>query len=82
MSAMIQVDERDAVDQWDALLDRIAGGVSIEILRRGRPIARLASVPAVSVADVNDAIHKLRALRATTTLSPLQFADARDEGRS
>lgn len=83
MRPVIEIDEREAKAQWEALLDNVTAGVSVEILRQGKPIARLIGIGAsvVSVADVDDAIRKLRALRATTTLGPVQYTDVRDQGR-
>ena len=66
----------DAKAHLSELLDRVEAGDSVEITRRGKPVARL----------IGSAIPRKRVdadrLRALTTTMPLQVPDAADLVRS
>ncbi len=71
----------DAKTHLSELLDRVEKGEELVITRRGRPVARL--VPATDAARTRaaEAVARLRALRAGTTLGGLDWRTLRDTGR-
>jgi prevent-host-death family protein len=71
----------DAKTHLSELLDRVEKGEELVITRRGRPVARL--VPAIDAARTHaaEAVARLRALVAGTTLGGLDWQTLRDTGR-
>lgn len=78
---MTTVGAFEAKTQFSALLERVSRGEEIVITRHGRPVARL--IPAVvgDRARVDQAIARLRALRAGSQLGELSWKELRDQGR-
>ncbi|MBM3583993.1 MAG: type II toxin-antitoxin system prevent-host-death family antitoxin [Alphaproteobacteria bacterium] len=74
----------EAKTHLSALLDRVARGETIEITRRGKPVARL--VPATEPEEARrqraaEAVDRLKELREGVTLGGLSWKALRDEGR-
>jgi prevent-host-death family protein len=81
---MNRVGAFEAKTHFSALLERVAQGETIEITRRGKPVARL--VPATESEEARrqraaEAIERLRELRKGLTLGGLSWKALRDEGR-
>lgn len=71
----------EAKTQLSNLLDVVERGEEVLITRHGKPIARLVPAGVVDRERVTQAIKKLKALRAGTTLGGLSWKELRDEGR-
>lgn len=71
----------EAKAKLSALLDRVAQGEEVIITKRGKPVARLVPAGDPDRARVDDAIARLKALRAGTTLGGLSWKELRDAGR-
>lgn len=76
---MFQIGAFEAKTHFAELLDRVAHGETLIITRRGRAVARLA--PVDQPERSGDAVARLRALRAQTTLGGLDWRELRDAGR-
>jgi prevent-host-death family protein len=77
---MREVGAYEAKTRLAALLDAVAGGETVVITRRGRPIARL--VPAGTSEDVAAVVARLKAARRSRgSMSRAEILAARDEGR-
>jgi prevent-host-death family protein len=71
----------EAKTQLSNLLDVVERGEEVLITRHGKPIARLVPAGIVDRERVTQAIEKLKALRAGSTLGGLSWKELRDEGR-
>jgi prevent-host-death family protein len=71
----------EAKTQLSNLLDVVERGEEVLITRHGKPIARLVPAGVVDRERVTQAIKKLKALRAGSTLGGLSWKELRDEGR-
>lgn len=71
----------EAKTQLSALLDVVERGEEVLITRHGKPVARLVPAEVVDRERVTEAIEKLKALRAGSTLVGLSWKELRDEGR-
>lgn len=78
---MREVGAYEAKTHLASLLDAVAGGGTVGITRRGKPIARL--VPAADVArDVPALIARIKAARASrAAMSRADILAARDDDR-
>ena len=64
-----------------ALLDRVAKGESIEITRRGVPVARLVPAGVGKTQDLKKVAQDMRELRKGSRLRGLSIRDLINEGR-
>ena len=78
---MITVGAFEAKTHLSSLLDRVAAGEDVLITKHGRPVARLVGANDAARHDIDEAIAKLKALRAGATLGPDGWKALRDEGR-
>lgn len=78
---MITVGAFAAKTQLSSLLEQVAAGEEVLITKHGRPVARLIGAGETSRRDVDDAIVKLKALRAGVTVGPEGWKAMRDDGR-
>ena len=78
---MVEIDTIKAKTHFSSLLDRVAQGEEVLIVKRGRPVARL--IPAVRAGQdrTENAIQELRVLRSGLKLNGLSWKDLRDAGR-
>jgi prevent-host-death family protein len=79
---MRQISSYDAKNRLSELLDAVASGETIEIIRRGKPAARLVPIPAGDAvfASPADAASWLRANRIRVPCSSIR--ESIQEGRS
>ena len=63
------------------LLDRVAKGETIEITRRGIPVAKLVPARAADPDSLKRIAHEIRELRKGNRLRGLRIRDLIDEGR-
>lgn len=78
---MIRVGAFEAKTQLSALLDRVEAGEDVVITRHGKPVARLVKAQIASADEIEDAIARLKTLRAGAVLGEGGWRAARDEGR-
>jgi prevent-host-death family protein len=78
---MITVGTFEAKMHLSSLLDRVAEGEKVIIIKYGKPVARLVSATPIDRERVNDAFEKLKLLRKRTTLGGLSWQALRDAGR-
>jgi prevent-host-death family protein len=71
----------EAKTHLPALLDRVANGESIQITRRGVPVARLVPVSASSAADRRKLAGEIRELRKGIKLGGISIRRLIAEGR-
>lgn len=71
----------DAKTHFSTLLDQVARGGEVLITRHGHPVARLVPAGVVDRERVTQAIEKLKALRAGSTLGGIPWKELRDAGR-
>ena len=64
-----------------ALLERVAKGESIQITRRGVPVAKLVPADPPQKPDRRRLVEEIRQLRRGLTLGGLRIRDLIDEGR-
>ncbi len=81
MISMRQISTYDAKNRLSELLDAVASGETIEIVRRGKPAARLVPIPSEDApfASPADAAGWLRGNRIRVTRSSIR--ESIDEGR-
>ena len=78
---MIKVGAFDAKTYLPALLNRVSKGETIQITRRGVPVAMLVSVQAESARDAKAAAARIREARKGIHLRGLRIKDMINEGR-
>lgn len=78
---MITVGAFEAKTHLSALLDRVAAGEEVVITKHGKPVARLVGAEQSDKGRIDDAVVKLKELRAGTTLGGISWKTLRDEGR-
>lgn len=78
---MITVGAFEAKTHLSALLERVSQGEEVVITRHGNAIARLVPAALADRSRVDQAIAKLKALRAGCTLGGLSWKELRDQGR-
>jgi prevent-host-death family protein len=78
---MISVGSFEAKTHLAALLDRVAKGETIEITRRGRPVAKLVPTGADENRDLARIAREIRELRKGQRLRGLSIRKLIDEGR-
>lgn len=78
---MITVGAFEAKTHLSALLERVSQGEEVVITRHGNAIARLVPAAVADRSRVDQAIAKLKALRAGCTLGGLSWKELRDQGR-
>jgi prevent-host-death family protein len=65
---LITVGAFAAKTHFSALLDRVAAGEEVVIIKHGKPVARLVGAQQIDWARVNETFEKLKSLRKQTTL--------------
>ena len=78
---MMTVGSFDAKTHLAKLLERVANGESIEITRRGVPVARLVPISDDRNRNSVEAAHRIREIRKGVTLGDLKLNDLITEGR-
>ncbi len=78
---MFTVGAFEAKTHLSSLLERVERGEEVLITRHGKAVARLVPAAAGERARVDEAIAKLKSLRACSTLGGLSWRELRDEGR-
>ena len=78
---MISVGSFEAKTHLAALLDRVAKGETIEITRRGRPVAKLVPTGPDENRDLARIAREIRELRKGQRLRGLSIRKLIDEGR-
>ncbi|HSO41790.1 MAG TPA: type II toxin-antitoxin system prevent-host-death family antitoxin [Rhodospirillales bacterium] len=77
---MREVGAYEAKTHFAALLEAVAGGETVVITRRGKPLARL--VPVANAEEVASVIARMKAARESrSSMSRAAILAARDEGR-
>jgi prevent-host-death family protein len=71
----------DAKTQFSALLERVARGETIEITRRGLPVARLVPIADKPQVDRQQAVRDILEFRKGNKLRGLKIRDLINEGR-
>ena len=79
---MTTVGSFDAKTHLPKLLERVAHGETVQITKRGVPIAKLVPVAANDKADPKEAAREIRELRKGITLGGLKLRDLIKEGRA
>jgi len=80
-SDMITVGAFEAKTHFSTLLERVSHGEEVVITRHGKPVARLVPAAVADRSRFDQAIAKLKALRAGCTLGGLSWKELRDQGR-
>ncbi len=78
---MTTIGSFDAKTHLPKLLDRVAHGETIEITKRGVPIAKLTPISSTDKRDPKEAAREIRELRRGITLGHLKLRDLIHEGR-
>lgn len=78
---MLTLGASEAKTHFSYLLDRVKRGQGVLITRHGKAVAHLIPAAAVDRAQVDEAIARLKSLRAGGTLGGLSWRELRDEGR-
>lgn len=78
---MTTVGAFEAKTHLNALLQRVAKGETIQITRRGVPIAKLVPVDADTRKDPRKAVEEIRRLRKGITLGGISIKELINEGR-
>lgn len=78
---MVKVGAFDAKTHLPALLERVVKGETIQITRRGVPVAMLVSVQAEKTHDSKEAAARIREARKGIRLRGLRLKDMINEGR-
>jgi prevent-host-death family protein len=78
---MINVGAFDAKTHLPALLNRVSKGETIQITRRGVPVAMLISVQAETTRDAKEAADRIREARKGIRLRGLRINSMINEGR-
>ena len=79
---MTTVGSFDAKTHLPQLLERVAHGETVQITKRGIPIARLVPIVAADKRDPREAARQIRAMRKGITLGDLKLKDLIHEGRA
>ena len=79
---MTTVGSFDAKTHLPQLLERVAHGETVQITKRGVPIARLVPVGGADKRDPKEAARQIRELRKGVTLGGLKLRDLINEGRA
>jgi prevent-host-death family protein len=72
----------DAKTHLNALLERVSKGETIQITRRGVPIAKLVPADIVKSKDLRQVAREIRAARKGVTLGTISIKELINEGRS
>ena len=79
---MTTVGSFDAKTHLPQLLERVAHGETVQITKRGVPIARLVPIVATDKRDPKEAARQIRELRKGVTLGGHKLRDLINEGRA
>ena len=78
---MITVGAFDAKTHLSSLLDKVEAGEEVLITRHGKPVARLVPEGLYLRMAADEAVQRIKALRAGVRLDGLTWKELRDEGR-
>ncbi len=78
---MVKIGAFDAKTHLPALLERVVKGETIQITRRGVPVAMLVSVQSETTHDSKEAANRIREVREGIRLRGLRIKDMINEGR-
>lgn len=78
---MTTVGAFEAKANLNALLKKVARGETIQITRRGVPVAKLIPADSGEAQDPREVVREIRALRTGVTLGKVQIRDLIEEGR-
>lgn len=78
---MTTVGAFDAKTHLNSLLKKVAKGETIEITRRGVPVAKLVPTDANETRNPADLAHDIRELRKGVTLGKISLRELIEEGR-
>lgn len=78
---MVNVGSFDAKTHLPALLERVAKGETVQITRRGVPVAKLVPVERESLCNPKEAARRIRELRRGIRLGKLTIRELIREGR-
>jgi prevent-host-death family protein len=79
---MTTVGSFEAKTHLPQLLERVAHGETVQITKRGVPIARLVPIAATHKQTPQEAARQIRELRKGITLGALKLRDLINEGRA
>ena len=78
---MVTVGSFDAKTHLPALLERVVKGETVQITRRGMPVAKLVPVQAEKTYDLKQTARRIREARKGIRLHGLRIKDMINEGR-
>ena len=78
---MTTVGAYEAKTRFSQLLDEVAAGHTITVLRRGTPVARLTPVTPSTGGDPDDVVAQFREIRQGARLNGLTVRELIEEGR-
>lgn len=78
---MTTVGAFDAKTHLNSLLKKVAKGATIQITRRGVPVAKLVPVEAKEAQNPSDLARDIRELRKGVTLGKISLQELIEEGR-
>lgn len=78
---MINVGSFDAKTHLPALLERVVKGETVQITRRGVPVAKLVPIENKKINDAKEAVRRIRQLRQGVRLGKLTVQELIREGR-
>ena len=78
---MVRVGSFDAKTHLPALLERVVKGETVQITRRGVPVAMLVPANSARDFDAREAARRIREVRAGIRLKGLRIKDMIREGR-
>ena len=78
---MTTVGAFDAKTNLNALLKKVAKGETIQITRRGVPVAKLVPTDSDEAQDPKEIVRDIREIRKGVTLGKIQIRELIEEGR-
>jgi prevent-host-death family protein len=78
---MTTVGAFDAKTHLNALLRKVSEGETIQITRRGVPVAKLVPVEVAGTHDPGEVVREIRELRKGATLGKISVRELINEGR-
>ena len=78
---MVTVGSFEAKTHLPALLDRVMKGESIQITKRGVPVAKLVPADPAGKKDLKQTAQEIRRMRKTVRLGQISVRKLVDEGR-
>ncbi len=78
---MVTIGSFEAQTHFVALLERVAQGETVQITKRGVPVANLVRISATEKRDLVEAVRRIREMSKGVTLGSLKIQQLIDEGR-